>query len=55
MRAFSSLATKRAKAIVRAITDYDDAAVLAEVSEGLGEEMVEHQLWKHGARREDGR
>ena len=39
-QAFSSLATKRAKAIVRATTNYDDAAVLAEVSEGLGEAMV---------------
>jgi pyridoxal 5'-phosphate synthase pdxS subunit len=35
----SGNAAKRAKAIVRATTDYDDAAVLAEVSEGLGEAM----------------
>ncbi|KKA29360.1 hypothetical protein TD95_001953 [Thielaviopsis punctulata] len=31
---------KRAKAIVRATTHYDDAKVLAECSEGLGEAMV---------------
>ena len=36
----SGNAAKRAKAIVRAITDYDDAAVFAEVSEGLGEAIV---------------
>ncbi len=31
---------KRAAAIVKAVTNYDDPAVLAEVSEGLGEAMV---------------
>lgn len=31
---------KRAAAIVRAVTDYNDPAVLAEVSEDLGEAMV---------------
>ncbi|MDO5861285.1 MAG: pyridoxal 5'-phosphate synthase lyase subunit PdxS [Thermoplasmata archaeon] len=31
---------KRAAAIVRAVTDYNDPEVLAEVSEGLGEAMV---------------
>ena len=31
---------KRAAAIVRAVTDYNDPKVLAEVSEGLGEAMV---------------
>src|SRR5436190_12825388 len=36
----SSNAVKRAKAIVRATTHYRDPAVLAEVSEGLGEAMV---------------
>jgi pyridoxal 5'-phosphate synthase pdxS subunit len=36
----SGNAAKRAKAIVRATTHYHDAAVLAEVSEGLGEAMV---------------
>jgi hypothetical protein len=53
MRAFSSPATRRAKAIVRAITHYDDAAVLAEVSEGLGEAMVGHQTveaWRQARR-----
>lgn len=33
-------ATKRAKAIVRATTHYQDPEVLAEVSQGLGEAMV---------------
>lgn len=33
-------ATKRAKAIVQAVTHYKDPKVLAEVSEGLGEAMV---------------
>jgi pyridoxal 5'-phosphate synthase pdxS subunit len=33
-------ARKRAKAIVQAVTHYKDAAVLAQVSEGLGEAMV---------------
>ncbi|RAK82152.1 pyridoxal 5'-phosphate synthase subunit PdxS [Aspergillus fijiensis CBS 313.89] len=33
-------AKKRARAIVQAVTDYGDAKVLAEVSEGLGEAMV---------------
>jgi pyridoxal 5'-phosphate synthase pdxS subunit len=36
----SSNAVKRAKAIVRATTHYRDPAILAEVSEGLGEAMV---------------
>jgi pyridoxal 5'-phosphate synthase pdxS subunit len=36
----SGIAAKRAKAIVRATTDYEDAAVLAEVIEGLSEAMV---------------
>jgi pyridoxal 5'-phosphate synthase pdxS subunit len=31
---------KRAKAIVQAVTHYNDAKVLAEVSEDLGEAMV---------------
>lgn len=31
---------KRAKAIVQAVTHYNDAKVLAEVSENLGEAMV---------------
>ena len=31
---------KRAAAIVRAVTEYKDAALLAEVSEGLGQPMV---------------
>ena len=31
---------KRARAIVRAVTHYDDPEVLAEVSEDLGEPMV---------------
>jgi len=31
---------KRAKAIVQAVTHYDNPKVLAEVSEGLGEAMV---------------
>jgi pyridoxal 5'-phosphate synthase pdxS subunit len=31
---------KRAKAIVQAVTHYQDAAVLAELSQGLGEPMV---------------
>jgi len=33
-------ARKRAKAIVQAVTHYNDATVLAQVSEGLGEAMV---------------
>lgn len=33
-------ASKRAKAIVQAVTHYNDAKVLAEVSEDLGEAMV---------------
>jgi pyridoxal 5'-phosphate synthase pdxS subunit len=33
-------ARKRARAIVQAVTHFNDAAVLAEVSEGLGEAMV---------------
>jgi pyridoxal 5'-phosphate synthase pdxS subunit len=33
-------AAKRAKAIVAAVTHYQDASVLAEVSSGLGEAMV---------------
>ena len=33
-------ATKRAKAIVQAVTHFRDAKVLAEVSTGLGEAMV---------------
>jgi pyridoxal 5'-phosphate synthase pdxS subunit len=32
--------SKRAKAIVQAVTHYNDAKVLAEVSENLGEAMV---------------
>src|SRR3979490_1931015 len=36
----SGNAAKRTTAIVRATTHYQDAAVLAEVSEGLGEAMV---------------
>jgi pyridoxal 5'-phosphate synthase pdxS subunit len=33
-------ARKRAKAIVQAVTHYNDASILAQVSEGLGEAMV---------------
>ena len=33
-------AAKRAKAIVQAVTHYNDAKVIAAVSEGLGEAMV---------------
>ena len=33
-------ARRRAKAIVQAVTHFEDAAVLAQVSEGLGEAMV---------------
>lgn len=33
-------ARKRAKAIVQAVTHYKDSAILAQVSEGLGEPMV---------------
>ena len=36
----SGNAAARAKAIVRATTDYQNAAVLAEASSGLGEAMV---------------
>jgi len=50
-------AAKRAKAIVRAVTHYNDPKIVAECSEGLGEAMVgisvrsmpaEHQLAKRG-------
>jgi pyridoxal 5'-phosphate synthase pdxS subunit len=50
-------AAKRAKAIVRAVTHYNDSKIVAECSEGLGEAMVgisvrsmpaEHQLAKRG-------
>ena len=35
---------KRAKAMVQAVTHYDDFKLLAEVSEDLGEPMVSHIL-----------
>ena len=41
-------ASKRAKAIVQAVSHYQDAKVLAEVSEGLGEAMVGINCGKMG-------
>ena len=36
----SSCPEKRAKAMVKAVTNYDDPKCLAEISENLGEPMV---------------
>jgi pyridoxal 5'-phosphate synthase pdxS subunit len=41
--------SKRAKAIVQAVTHYRDPTVLAQVSEGLGEAMVGINVMKLGA------